>query len=164
MTQHTKKAAKHHSSPKLVLDEAQKAQETLFKTGRKNAENLMHTADHFKHVAAECKNACSDHMGALAKSGNAASNLIQNFSTEIAKNHTRTVSDLAALSKEAFGCRTIDDMVGLYDKVLQCTWNPYLDVTNKLCSMWFDSYEDAREQLDERTATTSERIRKAMAA
>jgi hypothetical protein len=177
MTQHPKKSTGTHAHVKPVsvaskmsesviriAEPARKVQEETLEMGRKNMENMMHAADDIKHVAAECKVICTDNVGALVESGNAATHLFRNMSNEMVKNSNRTFSELAEISKEAFACRTIHDMVEIQNKTVQLMSDSYFNTTSKLCGLLFDSCNESRELLNERTSKASEQFSKVLEA
>ena len=53
---------------------------------------------------------------------------------------SRAFADGAEIINDAMACRTFDDVVGVYDKVIQRTWKNYVDGANQLCSMMFSNF------------------------
>lgn len=156
--------SKMHESVIRIAEPTRKVQEETLQMGRENMENMLHVADDISRVAAECKVICNDNVGALVESGNAATQLFRNMSNEIVKNSNHTFSELAQISKEAFTCRTIHDMIELQNKTIRQMSDNYFNTTSKLCGLLFDSCDESRELLDKRTSTATEQFCQALAA
>jgi phasin family protein len=147
-----------------AIEPVQKTQEKIFKAGRDNVEKAMHSADTCNRVAGELAGICSENINACVESGSKAFPILQEVTTEIMESCNRSFSESAEIAREAFSCRTINDMVELQNRAVQQAFDNYFNTTNKLCSMLFDSCTEALEPLHERTSVASEQIRKALAA
>ncbi len=143
MTQSTKKAASATTKTVAMLDTAH---------GK------------VSQVANSCKDMCSGNISALVEAGNTASQTAMQISNQIMESNKQTYSDLVQLSRDAFACRTMQDVTDLQKKSLHQLCTNYLDNATKLMGMVFDSCNDAMTPINDRTAEASDQIRKAIAA
>jgi hypothetical protein len=170
MTQQAKKSASNHASKPTSstkfrpVEVVQGAEKKAWEMGRGNMENVVRTADTFNGMAGELASICSDNLSALTECSSKASQVYQEFGTEVMESCNRTFSDLAEITQEAFACRTLSDMVELQNKVVQQMFDNYFTTANKLSAMLFDSCEEVLEPLGECSAKASEKMCKAMAA
>lgn len=162
MSQHAKKTV--NKTTLEAVDTVQKTEKESLKMGRDGVETLLRGADGFNHAASKCMNICSGNISAIVESGSAASHAFRDVQHEMMECYNRIFSDYVEISKEAFACRTIKDMTELQSRAMQQVSDSHFDTTNKLFRMVFDSFSEALEPINERTAIASEQIRKAMTA
>jgi len=111
-----------------------------------NIKNLKHTADNSNHVATEYAGIFSDNISALTGSGNDVPRVFHEINSDIMGSWNQYSSDLAEISKEAFSCRTIGDVIGLQSKILQQAYDNYSSTTSKLCGLLFNSCSEAQSK------------------
>jgi hypothetical protein len=107
---------------------------------------------------------CSGNLKALAESGSTASRAARNMQTEILEICNAVFSEIADVSKEAVGCRTANDVIGLYDKAMREAIDRYFDRASRLSDIFFNCCDEAMEPLNERASAASKHIRKSLAA
>lgn len=144
--------------------EAQKAQKKAFEMGREGVENFARSADIFSRMMTEMVSICRDNMEACLEACNTTANVAGTMTSEISECCNRLFSDSIELSKEAFECRTVNDLVELQSKAMRQTLDTCFNETNKLCNMAFECCNDALEPINERVAEASEKLSKVMTA
>jgi hypothetical protein len=154
---------KHHKklSPAEAIGEVQ---EKVHKLSHEHVDNIVHTAGEYSHAATQGMKHGSENIHALLESGTKASGIYKDMSGQIVKGYNRMFSDSVELSKEIFVCRTSKDMIELQSKAAGQLCEDYFDMTNKLCSMLFDSYTEALTSFGEHKTVMSDTFKKARAA
>jgi hypothetical protein len=158
MTQQAKKSSNTHSEKK------HQDNETIHSTVhgmREGVENFKHTADEINHKAAEGMEICSENIGALFNSGATASRICVDVSNEIVESCNQTASELYEISREAFGCRNINDLMALQVRAMKQLSSSYFDMANKISRTAFDAWAEALTSVIKRTDRASKPMRKA---
>lgn len=142
---------------------AQDTQAAVLGMGRDNVENLMRATDDYNRMTAEFLTICSENLKALAESGSIATRAAQNVNGEIADICSHSFSEAIEVSKDAFGCRTVNDITELHTKAMQRAIAHYFERVNRISDMLFNCCDETMEPFHERTAIASEQIRRALA-
>lgn len=136
MAQPAKKLAtytsNHRKSPFIPM-EIQKTKEKILKT-----EHPAQMSDSINGAVPECIAACSDNLCAYIESGSKTTHAFHNIGSEVMECCNRTFSDFTTISKEAIACRSMNDIVGLRNEVIQLTTDNYFRTINKLTSAFFN--------------------------
>ena len=144
--------------------EAQKAQEKAFEMGRESVENLARSADMATKLATEMVGISRENIDACIEAANITATACKDINAEIVECCNRAFSDSVDLSKEAFNCRTINDIVELQNKAFRQIIDTYFTQTNRLCSMALQCCTDTLEPINERAAAASEQLCRTLAS
>lgn len=144
--------------------EAQKAQEKAFAIGRESAENFAKTADTAMKVLYECVGLSRDNIEACMECSNITSGLAKELSTDWCEFTNKTFSDNVDIAKEAFTCRTLNDVVELQNKLIRYNLDSFFEQSAKISNMFFEYASEAIEPINERIARASDQMNKVLAA
>jgi len=145
-------------------DEAQKAQEKVFAIGREGAEKFSKSADAVTKTLYETIALSRDNVETAIECGNMTASLAKDVSSEVFEYANKAFSDNVELSKEAFACRTINDMFELQNRIVKSTIDNFFNQSVKLSGMLFEYTTEALEPINERVAQATEQFSKALAA
>lgn len=145
-------------------EEAQKAQEKAFEFGRESAENIAKSADALTKVMHEMVGISRDNVETCVECCNMTAALAKDISGEIVECANRAFSDTVEISKEAFSCRTLNDVLELQTRVAKQTMDLWFNQSSRLTNMMFEYSTEALEPINERVAQASEQFSKALAA
>lgn len=145
-------------------DEAQKAQEKVFEMGREGAENFAKSADAVTKALYEAISLSRDNIETAIECGNMTASLAKDVSSEVFEYANKAFSDNVELSKEAFACRTINDMFELQNRLVKNTIDNFFNQSVKLSGMVFEYTTEALEPINERVAQATEKFSKNLAA
>lgn len=115
--------------------EAQKAQEKVFEMSRESAENIARSADIATKVMVEALGISRENVEAAVECSSIAAGTAKEISSELAEAYNRCFSECVELSKEAFGCRTINDVADLQNKALRSMMDMWFTESSKICNM-----------------------------
>lgn len=144
--------------------EVAKAQQKAFDMSRESVENLTRGADMATKLVVECATIARDNMDACIECSTVASSVAQDITTEISECCNRAFSDAVELSKDAFNCRTLNDILEWQSRAFRQTMDTAFSESNKLSNILFQSCTDALEPINERIAEASDQISKVLAA
>lgn len=144
--------------------EAAKAQEKMWDMSRESMENFARGCDMFSKMCMEIMNISRGNIEAVVESCTITANVAKTMSSEISELCNKSFSDSVEMSKEAFSCRTINDVVELQNKAMKQMLDTCFNETNKMCNMAFECTTEALEPINERVSEASEQMCKVMAA
>lgn len=144
--------------------EAQKAQEKIWEMSRESVESMARGCDMLTKMCMEMIGITRDNVEAMIECCNVTSNVCKNLSGEMAETCNKSFSDSVELTKEAFNCRTINDVADLQSRALKQALDTCFTEANKLCNMAFECATEALEPINERVCEASEQLAKVMAA
>jgi len=144
--------------------EAAKAQEKAFAMGREGAEQISKGADAVTKLMFEAISASRDNVETAIECGNMTAALAKDVSAEVLESANQAFSDSLELSKEFFGCRTINDVVELQNRIVRSSVDNFFSKSVKLSGMFFEYTTEALEPINERVAQATEKFSKSLAA
>jgi hypothetical protein len=144
--------------------EAQKAHEKAYAMSREGAEHIAKGADAVTKVLYEAVAMSRDNVETAIECGNVAAALTKDVSSEVFEFANKAFSDNIELSKEAFICRTINDMFELQNRIVKNSIDSFFNQSVKLSGLVFEYTQEALEPINERVAQTSDKISKAFSA
>lgn len=144
--------------------EAQKAQEKMWEMSRESVENFARSCDVFTKMCAEMVNIARGNVEAFVECATISAGIAKTISSEVSETCNKSFSDCVEMSKEAFTCRTINDVVELQNKAVKQTLDVCFNETNKLCTLAFEGCSEALEPINERVSEASEQLCKVMSA
>lgn len=143
--------------------EAQKAQEKAFEMGRESVQQISKSADAVTKSLYEAIAASRDNVEAVVECSNLTASLAKDISSEMVEYANKAFSDNVEISKNAFACRTINDVVELQGKIVKSSIDRFFNQSSKITNMLFEYGAEAFEPINERVAQTTEQISKVMA-
>ncbi len=144
--------------------EAQKAQEKMWEMGREGVEHFSRATDMWTRMCMELMGICRDNVEAAIECANITAGVAKNVSAEISETCNKSFSEAVEMSKEAFNCRTINDVTELQSKAVRQALDTCFNETNRLSNMVFECATEALEPINERVCEASDRLCKVMAA
>lgn len=145
-----------------LAGEAQKAQEKVFAMGREGAEHLVKSTDTLTKILHESIAISRDNVEACIECGNMTAALAKDVSGEVMEAGNKAFSDNVELSKQFFGCRTLNDMLELQNKLLKTNIDSFFNQSVKLSGMLFEYTTEALEPINERIIEASEQFSKVL--
>lgn len=139
-------------------------QERMMEMSREGMENFSKSADACTRMMTEAMSIARGNVDACVESCNITANVAKDMGNEMAEAYNRAFSDCVEITKEAFNCRTINDMVELQNKAFRSFMDNYFAQSSRICNMVFECCTDAMEPINERVTEASEQMSKAMAA
>lgn len=143
--------------------EAQKAQEKAFEIGRESAQQISKSADAVTKSLYEAISISRDNVEAMVECGNLTASLAKDLSNELVEYANKAFSDNVEISKNAFSCRTINDVVELQSKIVRNSIDSFFNQSSKITNMMFEYGAEAFEPINERVAQTTEQLSKVIA-
>jgi len=144
--------------------EAQKAHQKIWEMSQESMENLTRGADMWTKMCMEMVSIARDNVEAMIECANTTAGMCKNISEEAAETCNKQFSEAVELGKEAFACRTINDVADLQGKAVKQALDTCFNESNKLCNLAFECATEAMEPLNERVCEASEKLAKVMAA
>lgn len=142
--------------------EAQKVQEKAFEMGNDCAAQISKSADAVTKSLYEVIAMSRDNVEACIECGNLTASLAKDMSSEMVEYANKTFSDNMEFSKDAFACRTINDMVELQTRIVKSSIDSFFNQSSKMSSMLFEFSSEAAEPINERVATATEQMSKVL--
>jgi hypothetical protein len=143
--------------------EAQKVQEKAFEMGSDYAAQVSKSADAVTKSLYEVIAISRDNVEAMIECGNMTASLAKDVSNEMAEYANKAFSDNMELAKDAFACRTINDMVELQSRMIKTTIDSMFNQSSKISNMMFQYSTEACEPISERITTATEQMSRALA-
>ena len=97
--------------------EARKVQDKAFEMSRESAEQFAKSADAASKVMYEVVSLSRGNLETCVECSNMAASFARDLSSEIFESANRAVSESMEVSKEFFGCRTINDFVDVQTRI-----------------------------------------------
>lgn len=141
--------------------EAQKAQEKVFAISRESAENMAKSADAVSKAIADAVASSRENIDALIETSTIATEFAQEIAGRVSDVANQSFAEQIELSKEAFACRTINDVFELQNKALKFAIENVFGETMKMSELVFEFTNQALEPLNDRMAQASTQLQKA---
>jgi hypothetical protein len=140
--------------------EVQKAQDKLLKIGSDAAEQLVRSADKIPQMMTASIDICRANAEASIECLNIISEAVEDVSNEVMQSYNRSAEECADISKAAFGCRTINDVMELHNRMLKLGLDNCFNESSKLMTMGFECCTALLKPLHNHIEEASERINK----
>ena len=144
--------------------EAQKAQDKILSMSREGAEQLAKSADAATKALYEAIGASRENIEVVVECGNVAAALLKDVSSELMEYTNKNFTNTVELSKKAFACRTINDMMELQNRALKTAMDSAFAQTTRLSNLFFEYSSEALEPINERVSQATEQLSKNLAA
>lgn len=141
-----------------------KAGEKAFAFGRDASEQLTKAAGSTNRAVNEAVEISRENAEAVVEAGNIAVNVSKQMSAEIISFVNKSFAHNVELSKQAFNCRTLNDMFDLQGKIVKSNLDAFFNESLKMSEMAFQCASDISEPLNERISESAERLTKVAAA
>jgi phasin family protein len=144
--------------------EAQKAQEKVFAIGRENAENIARSADVATKGLNEAISDARKTIEAYVECGNITTEMTKTLSAELFQFANQAAARNMEVSKEIFGCRTLNDLFELQSRLFKSNVDNFFSESVKMSEMLFQYATEAAEPLSERVSQAANRFSRSLAA
>ncbi len=144
--------------------EAKKAQEKAFEMSRESAEQFAKSADAATKLVSEVVSLSRGNIETCVECGNLTASFARDLGTEAFEAANRALSDNMEVSKEFFGCRTINDFFDVQNRMFNQSLDNFFSQSSRLSNMMFEYTTEALEPINERVAEATEQLSKAVAA
>lgn len=144
--------------------EMQRAQEKMYEMSRESVETIAKSTDTTTKMMYEAINICRDNIEACVECASTMSGLAKDVSQEMADYISKSFSDQVELSKDAFNCRTMNDVIELQNKVMKQSMDSYFNECMKIYDMFFECATEALEPINQRVSDATEQVSRIMAA
>lgn len=142
--------------------EAQKAQEKVFALSRESAANIAKSADAMTKAMYEGIAISRDNMEAAMACGNITAAYAREISDQLTEYTNDAFATQMELSKNAFNCRTLNDMLELQNRFMRSTLDSFFNESLKLSEKMFEYTTEALEPVNERIAESTEQFQKVL--
>jgi hypothetical protein len=103
-----------------------------------------------------------DNVEACVEAGGVAVSASKTLGAELFSYANKSFSQNVELSKELFGCRTLNDMFDLQSKLLKTNLDNFFSESVKVSELVFKAASSVSEPLNERVSITAQRISKTL--
>ncbi len=103
-----------------------------------------------------------DHIDTAVTCSSIAVNAGKNIGAELFNYANKSFSQNVEMSKEVFGCRTLNDMFDLQSKVMKTNMEHFINESVKMSEMMFKAASQVSEPLNERISESTKRMSKNM--
>lgn len=118
------------------------------------------TADLLPRVVTELTEFCRSSTQATIDCIEAASNIAQELNEETTQACNRAMAECTSISKAAFGCRTINDVIELQNRLVKLGMEHCFSESGKLMTKGFDCCTTMLKPLQDHVAQISDAISK----
>lgn len=137
-------------------------QDQLNAFGQQSAEQIAKSAETASRSVEDMVDLSKKNADAAVKAGDIAVSSSKNMGAEFINFANRSFSQNVELSKELFGCRTLNDMFDLQSKIVKSNMDDFFSESVKFSEMVFQCAEQVSEPLNERVSETAERLNKTL--
>lgn len=103
-----------------------------------------------------------EHVDACVASSNVAVAATKHVGAELFNYANKSFSQNVEMSKELFGCRTLNDMFDLHSKVMKTNLDHFFSESVKMSEMLFKSATKAAEPINQTVSRSAKRISKTL--
>lgn len=140
--------------------ETQKAQDQFMQFSRETADQFAKATDSATRSLTEAAEQSRYSMEALVESGNITADMTRSFTNEIFRFANESFSDNIEISKEIFGCKTINDVYDMQNKMVRNNLDHFFNQSSRFSDMMFQYMTDAAEPFNQRMSATGKNFGK----
>lgn len=140
------------------------AKDAFSKAAREGAAKFSKGADSAQRSINEVVEIGRENAEAIVEAGNIAVGVSKQVGAEMVNYVNKAFSNNVELSKQAFTCRTLNDMFDLNNKFVKSNLDAFFNESVKVSEMLFQCATDISEPLNERLSETTQRLTRAFAA
>lgn len=130
--------------------------------GKEGAAHLQKSADAATRSVGEMMAMSKENVEACVACSNVAVSASKQVGAELFNYANKSFSQNVEMSKELFGCRTLNDIFDLHSKVMKTNLDHFFTESVKMSEMLFNSATKAAEPLNETVSRTAKRISKTL--
>lgn len=138
-------------------------QKQVYSMSQEGAAQMAKSADAASRSVYEILDLGKDNVDAAVACSSVAVNASKSMGAELFNYANKSFSQNVEMSKELFGCRTLNDMFDLQSKVVKANLDHFFNESVKMSEMMFQSANEISEPLNERVNESTQRLSKAMA-
>lgn len=143
--------------------DAADAKKHLVHMGQEGAAQLAKSADAASRSLNEMFSVGKENMDTCVTCGNIAVGATKSLGAEWFSYANQSFSQNVELSKELFGCRTLNDMFDLQSKMMKVNLDSFFSESVKMSELAFQCATEVSEPLNERISETADRLSKTLA-
>lgn len=144
--------------------EAQKTQEKVLLMSQENLEKWSKSTDKTVRSFAEIFAVNKDQVDALMESSKIATDLGRDLHEKFVADVNALFSENVELSKDLLACRTLNDLVEVQNRVLQCNMSHFFSQSARLSEVFFKLATDVAEPISTQATQATVRLNKSLAA
>jgi hypothetical protein len=145
-------------NPKMQED----MQKQMFNMSQESAAQMAKSADSASRSLNEIFALSKDNADAAVTCSSIAVNASKSMGAEMFNYANKSFSQNVEMSKEIFGCRTINDMFDLQSKVVKANLDHFFNESVKMSEMLFNSANEISEPINDCVSENTTRLSKAM--
>lgn len=130
--------------------------------GQESAVQLSKQADAASRSLNEIIELSKDNVDACVEASGIAVNASKTVGAELFSYANKSFSQNVELSKELFGCRTLNDMFDLQSKLMKTNLDSFFSESVKISELLFKYASHVSEPLNERVNVTTQRLSKSL--
>ncbi len=142
--------------------EAKKAQEKAFELSRENAEQFAKSADAATKFMYEAVSMSRGNLETCVECSNMSASFARDLSSECFEASNRAFTDSMEISKEFFGCRTLNDFFDVQNRMFRQSLDTMFNQSSRISNMMFEYTSEVLEPVNERIAQASDQFSKAV--
>jgi len=129
--------------------ETQKMQDQFMQFGREASDQLAQATNSLTQGFNDAAEQSRYGVEAIIESGNVTADMTRNFTNEAFRFANEAFSDSIEISKEIFGCKTINDVYDMQNKMVRSNLDHFFNQTSRMSDMMFQYIADATEPLNQ---------------
>lgn len=137
-------------------------QKQMFNMSQESVAQMAKSADSASRSLNEMFALSKDNADAAVTCSSIAVNASKSMGAEMFNYANKSFSQNVEMSKELFGCRTINDMFDLQSKVVKANLDHFFNESVKMSEMLFNSANEISEPINECVSENATRLSKAM--
>lgn len=130
--------------------------------GKDGAAQIQKSSDMASRSVGEMMSMSKENVDACVACSNVAVSTSKHVGAELFNYANKSFSQNVEMSKELFGCRTLNDMFDLQSKVMKTNLDHFFSESVKMSEMIFKSATKAAEPLNETVSRTAKRLSKSL--
>lgn len=137
-------------------------QKQMMSMSQEGAQQLAKSADAASRSMTEIFSLSKDNIDACVTCSSIAVNASKSIGAEIFNYANKSFSQNVEMSKEVFGCRTINDMFDLQSKVVKANLDHFFNESVKMSEMMFQCANEVSEPINQRVSQNTDRLSKVL--
>ena len=146
------------------VNEAQRAKEKMVEMGREGSAQMNRSMDAASKSMVDVIGIARENMEACMECCSIGANMAKDVSNEITECCNSMMSDMMEISKDAFSCRTVNDVMDLQNRMMQTMMDGMFGQGSKISNMCFEYMNEMFQPLNERMVQSTKQLSRSLAA
>lgn len=138
--------------------------ERVQKIGRESANNVAQSADMVSRMSMEMLGMSRGNIEACVECSHITANAAKEMTSECFEFYNEMFTEQVELSKDAFNCRTISDVVELQNKMMQQTMDACFNQSARISNLMFEYCNEVMEPINSCMSECSDQMNKVLAS